>query len=669
MKCKILRSTRCTTVFKSNLKKCKTRNSNRSNSKRQQKPSTQQNTMAERKDRSIDGWTTRQKFNVNECGGLSATPANTYARTHAHIGRFGNKSFFAVQHPDHGHRQHHNIMSAPSSTCTTTPNNDTGSSGACGGASSTTTSASTCCCYADTITEMPSPRIFYETYVQKRRPVVLKGCCHHVTPRLLKVFDSSSSSSSPLDQLVTIVGHDTIIQVNESFILPTAKNSAAAAVNDTTTSTTTTTTTTTTNVSFSPRHSRIVDMKFGDFCEKLRGGQQEKNTRKQYYMTTQNLGMTEEGQPRLYTSPITELIASSGNKYMDALRPAILGNLIPMTYNLWIGSGGSGSGGSGNNNNSASSSGLHHDYHDNLYCLLQGTKQFRIAPPISVYHLKTRGTLHTLHRNGRIVYQEQIEQCGGGVGGGMMIRPDGALEKVERIMEVEMKKHEIEAQIEKLNDTTFDNRIDDDIHLKRLLLEQQLDAVDEELLDLEMGDNHHSDSDDDDDDDAHGDAAAFGASCTSDESSDEHCGKPHPKRSKKLKSSSNHDDDDHDDNQNDGDDDDRVPLNFVMEEGDCKVQFQTVNIQKGDLLYLPAGWFHEVFSQGETQHSVNDDKTNGGIHAAFNYWMHPPDVEEDSRPCTTGEMKTTISFDTPYKSQFWQRDWDSRGTETKLPFD
>jgi Cupin-like domain len=546
----------------------------------------------------------------------------------------------------------------------------------------TTTTSTTASppCYVDTLTEIPTPEAFYETYVKTRRPVVLKKCCHKITPKLTKLFGSSSSpsslsssfssslSSSLFENLVAIVGHDTVIQVNECIIPSNDDN------NNTT-------------ISFSPRHSRIVDMKFGEFLEKLTSKSCESTY---YYMTTQNLAENEEGQPCLYTSPISELLTSG---YMDSLRPALLGNLVPMTYNLWLGSSSSSSGSSSSTSSSSSlpssssTSGLHHDYHDNLYCLLQGTKQFRVAPPSSVYALKTKGTLHTLHRNGRIVYQEQVVESDGS-----MIRPDGALEKVERIMEVERKKQEIEARIEALN-----NGNDDRNEEQRKLLEQQLDAVDEELLDLEMG-NHSNksgqskdehkdndgDSDDDDDDDADDDggaaAAGFGANYTSDASSsdddDDDCCEPAPKRCKKLKGNekgaNDTNDDDNDDDHDDHDDnDDGVPLNFVLEESD-KVQFQTLTIQKGDLLYLPAGWFHEVFSQGGNSENDDDDdndKNNGNLHVAFNYWAHPPDVDEDhpaTGEATSTTTRSTLSFDKPYKSQFWQRDWDSRGAETKM---
>lgn len=51
------------------------------------------------------------------------------------------------------------------------------------------------------------------------------------------------------------------------------------------------------------------------------------------------------------------------------LRPRLAGALIPQNVNLWMGYTKPKKGGS--------SSGLHHDFHDNLYVLLRGKKTFR----------------------------------------------------------------------------------------------------------------------------------------------------------------------------------------------------------------------------------------------------------------------------------------------------
>lgn len=63
--------------------------------------------------------------------------------------------------------------------------------------------------------------------------------------------------------------------------------------------------------------------------------------------------------------------------------------------------------------------------------------------------------------------------------------------------------------------------------------------------------------------------------------------------------------------------------------GNCEVG-------EGEMLYLPAGWFHEVTSRS--------GKADEG-HMAFNYWFHPPDSQEFARP---------------YSSEFWPSDWEAR---------
>ena len=58
-------------------------------------------------------------------------------------------------------------------------------------------------------------------------------------------------------------------------------------------------------------------------------------------------------------------------------------------------------------------------------------------------------------------------------------------------------------------------------------------------------------------------------------------------------------------------------------------------VRAGEILYLPAGWFHEV-------RSCN---ARGKNHAALNYWFHPP--------------ATGAPFEQPYgsKQDLWERDW------------
>lgn len=61
--------------------------------------------------------------------------------------------------------------------------------------------------------------------------------------------------------------------------------------------------------------------------------------------------------------------------------------------------------------------------------------------------------------------------------------------------------------------------------------------------------------------------------------------------------------------------------------------------RSGDMLYLPASWFHEV-------RSSNGSDANSTGHMAFNYWFHPPDAEND--------------FKNPYSTDFWPNDFGNR---------
>ena len=65
-----------------------------------------------------------------------------------------------------------------------------------------------------------------------------------------------------------------------------------------------------------------------------------------------------------------------------------------MQVNLWLG-----------NARNGSSTGLHHDFHDNLYVLLRGKKVFRLFAPSDAPLLYTYGAVASVHPNGRINYE------------------------------------------------------------------------------------------------------------------------------------------------------------------------------------------------------------------------------------------------------------------------
>ena len=92
-------------------------------------------------------------------------------------------------------------------------------------------------------------------------------------------------------------------------------------------------------------------------------------------------------------------------------------------------------------------------------------------------------------------------------------------------------------------------------------------------------------------------------------------------------------------------------------------------LEAGEMLFLPAGWYHEVQSLGgigvgggsssegkevssevaeEGRRSSGGKEMHGegqGGHLAFNYWFHPPD---------------SSSYDKPYTTDFWLDDFRSR---------
>lgn len=136
-------------------------------------------------------------------------------------------------------------------------------------------------------------------------------------------------------------------------------------------------------------------MPFAAFLDKLKGGAED------LYLTTQPLPEDGDGLPlALCGAPVDALLAANDLP----LRPALMGNLVPSNINVWIGQAKSGS-----------SSNLHHDFHDNLYVLLEGRKRFTLSPPSNAPNMYLHGCIRLIHDNGLINYR------------GCATRDDGAL--------------------------------------------------------------------------------------------------------------------------------------------------------------------------------------------------------------------------------------------------
>jgi hypothetical protein len=126
---------------------------------------------------------------------------------------------------------------------------------------------------------------------------------------------------------------------------------------------------------------REISMRFGDFLKALESGDEN------LYLTTQDLVVGLDDRPSIISPPVSQLLGDF------PLRPSLLPALVPQNMNLWMG-----------RTQEGSSSGLHHDYHDNLCespagyddrvivactlwndlqadILLRGRKRFRLFSP------------------------------------------------------------------------------------------------------------------------------------------------------------------------------------------------------------------------------------------------------------------------------------------------
>jgi hypothetical protein len=388
---------------------------------------------------------------------------------------------------------------------------------------------------------------------------------------------------------------------------------------------------------------REVCMNVRELCRQLRAGKET------LYMTTQDLEYDSDGRPRVVGSPVTLLTDHF------PLRPALAGHLVPANINLWVGASRDGA-----------SSGLHHDFHDNFYCLLRGKKRFRLLSPADTPLLRAVGSITRVHPNGRIEYEgEPVNADGSCVGA------DVAMEASER-------------QLRAARDLEFAQSSadpSDPASMERLrAAEAAMEAAMDEMLMAEEGsfsseedepgggltDWEHEDVEVDDDEAAAAmaslldQAASRSKRARSDDPADSVPAAKHPKFAPDSLPAAQ-----------------PPPKNFSKINLDFSplpsgVSMLEVEVHAGDILYLPCGWFHEVTSfnspipatgappsssptasacllgHQQTLDLLRAAERSGdrgvAYHAAFNFWFHPP---------------TTSDFASPYSSSFWERDWCS----------
>jgi hypothetical protein len=299
-----------------------------------------------------------------------------------------------------------------------------------------------------------------------------------------------------------------------------------------------------------------------------------------------------------------------------------MGNLIPQNINLWMG-----------NNRAGSSSGLHHDYHDNLYLLLRGKKLFRLYSPQDTEKMYTRGQLVKVHPNGRINYEGEVTTAYGA----------DPFSEAALLASIEKEKAEKELELAEKAVINGGKNAQKRLEQAEKRLEKAMDAMlslDREEEEIDEVDGFHFEEEELDDDE--------------EEEEEEHEVEEDDENTKKVDKTV------------------KNPLNFSLVD-QCLLQADTSKEKKnvllkekypkfahakaafceinvGEMLYLPASWFHEVQSFGTDVNNTNKypaAKEQG--HLALNYWFHPPDQLDQ--------------FEKPYTSSFWQKDWEQRKLE------
>lgn len=444
-----------------------------------------------------------------------------------------------------------------------------------------------------------TPIRFYQEYIRLRKPVIIKG--------FLKTFGQISTDSAPMNSMFKIASE--LIKIKELDYLKSQVGEEKVKVEKRSSQTD----------SFG--RGTEIEMTFEQFIHVM---EQTENS-EMYYLTTQDVDCTPDGRPHLLSPFMRKIFQKKSSTTINKddsktehdgitlpLQPELMGNLIPQNINLWLGKSLCGA-----------SSGLHHDYHDNLYMVLRGKKEFRIYSPDDIENMYPRGLVHGpyhVHTNGRINYFSDPTTA------------YGADLQSDKAAEAEKMKTEAERLLKAAEEDLEAGIIgaQERLELAESMLEEAMDA----MIDVEM------------DGEADGKEASwiFG---TEDDEYEEDAGE---------------DDDGNDDSNEsddfDGDDEDgkvtfvdktvKNPDNFsqmdsqiLNDQKELKSKYPKFlnakaafcHVEEGDMLYLPASWFHEVTSMG-------------GLHMAINYWFHPPDAPNN--------------FEKPYTSDFWTNDFKLR---------
>jgi hypothetical protein len=287
----------------------------------------------------------------------------------------------------------------------------------------------------------------------------------------------------------------------------------------------------------------------------------------------------------------------------------------------------------------SSHSGLHHDFHDNLYVLMAGRKQFRLYAPSDAPYILLPSPLPQhkwhIHTNGLISYHDNPSRADGipiqqqpqsGDGGGTTNHGNHHQGQGSRREHGGGGKGADGRKPEQQHSNGGD------------ALDGGDDTEDEEEAPFTIGKGFdYQSSCDDDEEENPGDLDSNRDDFDDDDAT-------HQGADADEETADDHDSDDEDDPQqrqpspnlppNFSSIDPALPLevnrskypHFAQHAREC-----LVNLTPGEILYLPASWFHCVTSSsssspcGTTTGTSTKEEEDGGLHIAINYWYYPPD--------------------------------------------
>ena len=231
-----------------------------------------------------------------------------------------------------------------------------------------------------------------------------------------------------------------------------------------------------------------------------------------------------------------------------------------------------------------------------------------LFPPTQASNLYPHGKIDTIHFNGLISYKHNLVRSDGlGAREALRFRVKALEEKVA-MTKGRKEKKKLEAMLEEAIDAEMD-----------LLVEE---GGDDDFAGMELDDEDGNEEfpEDEHSDDDQGDTGSIVSS----------------RSSGKGKGKSKATNEDHNE---DGEPSSfsRIPTSVLHQhlslpttaasiDSDSSTKFDlsktstpfVVEINPGEMLYLPASWWHEVTSS-------SPDNSRSNVHMAFNYWFYPPD--------------------------------------------